>query len=135
MASNIDAGVGQHATVTNPTGLAGSTTQNPLTPVEAGNDSTTSAYTTVTSSDPLVPELVVGPIATATLTNTVSGLADGTYTVNVTGGSGYDAQITYTVGTNIAGSLLIADAGRGYMVGDVLTAEGDTVTVTVATLS
>ena len=36
MASNIDAGVGQHATVTNPTGKAGSVTQNPLTPVEYG---------------------------------------------------------------------------------------------------
>ena len=36
MATNIDAGVGQHATVTNQTGLAGSVTQNPLTPVQAG---------------------------------------------------------------------------------------------------
>ena len=135
MASNIDAGVGQHATITNPTGLAGSVNQNPLTPVEAGKNSAKSAYTTVTSSDPLVPELVVGPIATANLTNTVSGLADNTYTVNALGGSGSGAQITYTVGTNVASSLLIADAGDGYMVGDVLTAEGDTVTVTVATLS
>ena len=135
MASNIDAGVGQHATITNPTALAGSVTQNPLTPVEAGENSAKSAYTTVTSSDPLVPELVVGPIASATITNSVSGLSDGTYTVGVSGGTGQGAQITYTVGTNIAGSLLIANAGYGYQVGDVLTADGDTVTVTVATLS
>ena len=57
MASNLDAGVGQHATVTNPTGKAGSVTQNPLIPVEDGGSSLKSAYTTVTSSDPLVPEL------------------------------------------------------------------------------
>ena len=36
MASNLDAGVGQHATVTNPTGKAGSVTQNPLIPVQYG---------------------------------------------------------------------------------------------------
>ena len=135
MATNIDAGVGQHATLTNPTGLAGSVTQNPLTPVQAGKNSAKSAYTTVTSSDPLIADLVVGPIATATITNSVSGLADNTYTVNALGGAGSGAQITYTVGTNIAGSLLIADAGDGYLVGDVLTAEGDTVTVTVTTLA
>ena len=45
-----------------------------------------SAYTTVTSSDPLVPELVVGPIATATITTTVSTKGDGTETAAATTG-------------------------------------------------
>ena len=135
MASNLDVGVGQHATVTNPTGLAGSVTQNPTIPVEAGGSSLKSAYTTVTSSDPLIADIVSGPIASATLTDTVSSLGDGTVTVNALGGAGFGAQITYTVGTNVASALLLAAPGDGYVVGDVLTAEGDIVTVTVATLA
>ena len=137
MASNIDAGVGQHATITNPTALAGSVTQNPLTPVEAGGNSAKSAYTTVTSTDPLVPELSVGPIATATLTTTVSTKGDGTETaVATTGGFGSGATVTYTVASNVASGLTIVDGGSGYLVGDVLTVAGDTgVTFTVATIS
>ena len=137
MASNIDVGVGQHGTITNPTGKAGSDTQNPFTPVEHGRNSTTSAYTTVTSSDPLIPELVVGPIATGTLVGDTSTKGDGTETaVAVTGGAGYDATVTYTVTSSTASGLTIVDGGRGYMVGDTLTVVGDEgVTFTVATLS
>ena len=137
MASNLDAGVGQHATVTNPTGKAGSVTQNPLIPVEDGGSSLKSAYTTVTSSDPLVPELVVGPIATGTLVGTTSAKGDGTETgVATTGGSGSGATVTYTVASNVASGLTIADGGSGYLVGDTVTVDGDTgVTFTVATLS
>ena len=103
MASNIDAGVGQHATLTNPTGKAGSVSQNPLTPVQYGKNSTASAYTTVTSSDPLVPELVVGPIATGTLVGTASTKGDGTETgIATTGGAGSGATVTYTVASNVA---------------------------------
>ena len=137
MASNIDAGVGQHGTITNPTGLAGSVTQNPATPVQVGKNSATSAYTTVTSSDPLVPELVVGPIATGTLVGTTSTKGDGTETgIATTGGAGSGATVTYTVASNVASGLTIVDGGAGYMVGDTVTVVGDTgVTFTVATLS
>ena len=136
MASNIDAGVGQHATLTNPGALAGSVTQNPLTPVQHGKNAASSAYTTVTSSDPLVPELVVGPIATGTLVNTASTKGDGTETaVATTGGFGSGATVTYTVASNTASGLTIVDGGSGYLVGDTLTVAGDTVTFTVATIS
>ena len=137
MASNLDVGVGQHATVTNPTGKAGSVTQNPLIPVEDGGSSLKSAYTTVTSSDPLVPELVVGPVATVTINGTVSTKADGTETgVATTGGAGNGATVTYAVASNVASGGTIVAGGSGYLVGDVLTVVGDTgVTFTVATLS
>ena len=137
MATNIDAGVGQHATLTNPTGLAGSVTQNPLTPVQAGKNSAKSAYTTVTSSDPLVPDLVVGPIATISTTGTTSTKADGAQTdVATTGGSGSGATVSYAVSSNVASGAVLVEDGDGYMVGDVLTVVGDPgVQVTVATLA
>ena len=137
MATNIDAGVGQHATITNPTGLAGSITQNPLTPVQYGNNSAKSAYTTVTSSDPLVPDLVYGGVATGTLTGTTSTKGDSTQTAKATtGGSGSSATVTYTVASNVASGLVIAAGGSGYLAGEVLTVVGDTgVTVTIATVS
>ena len=137
MASNINAGLQQYGEVTNPTGLAGSITQDPFTPVEAGNNSAKSAYTTVTSSDPLVPELVVGPIASGTLVGTVSTKGDGTETgVATTGGIGSGATVTYTVASNVASGLTIVSGGSGYLVGDTITVAGDTgVTFTVATLS
>ena len=50
MASNITAGTQQYGEVANPTGKAGSITQDPFTPVEAGNNSAKSAYTTTASS-------------------------------------------------------------------------------------
>ena len=56
MASNINAGLQQYGEVTNPTGLAGSITQDPFTPVEAGNNSTASAYTTTASSGNPIPD-------------------------------------------------------------------------------
>jgi len=56
MASNIDAGLQQYGEVTNPTGLAGSITQDPFTPVEFGRNSTTSAYTTTASSGEPIPD-------------------------------------------------------------------------------
>ena len=56
MASNINAGLQQYGEVTNPTGLAGSITQDPVTPVEAGENSTASAYTTTASSGASIPD-------------------------------------------------------------------------------
>ena len=50
MASNITAGTQQYGEVTNPTGLACSITQDPFAPVEAGNNSAKSAYTTTAST-------------------------------------------------------------------------------------
>lgn len=50
MASNLNAGLQQYGEVTNPTGVAGSITQDPVTPVEAGGNSAKSAYTTTASS-------------------------------------------------------------------------------------
>ena len=137
MASNLDVGVRQHATVTNPTAKAGSVTQNPPIPVEAGLSSAKSAYTTTTSSAPLVPELNQGPIATASLTTTVSTKGDGSQTgVATAGGSGSNATVTYSVASNVASSLSIVSGGYGYLVGDVLTVVGDNgVTLTVSTVS
>ncbi len=61
MASNITAGTQQYAEVTSATGLAGSITQDPLTPVEAGNNSATSAYTTTGSSGTPIPDQTPTP--------------------------------------------------------------------------
>lgn len=137
MASNIDAGVGQHATLTNPGALAGSVTQNPLTPVQYGKNSAKSKYTTTTNSGPLVPDIVVGPVATVTITGTTSTKGDGTETASATTSpNGSGATVTYTVTSNVASGGTIVAGGSGYQVGDVLTVVGDTgVTFTVATLS
>jgi len=59
MASNINAGLQQYGEVTNPTGLAGSITQDPVTPVEAGEDSLKSAYTTTASSGAAIDDQTV----------------------------------------------------------------------------
>ena len=61
MASNINAGLQQYGEVTNPTGLAGSITQDPFTPVEAGKNSTKSAYTTTASSGAPIPDQTPAP--------------------------------------------------------------------------
>ena len=137
MATNIDAGVGQHGTITNPTALAGSTTQNPFTPVEHGNNSLKSAYTTVSSTDPLVPELVYGAAATVNITGTVSTKGDGNQTgIATTGGNGNGATVTYAVASSVASGGTIVAGGSGYLAGDVLTVVGDTgVTFTIATVS
>ena len=60
MASNITPGVQQYCQVTNPTGLAGSKSQDVCAPVEAGRASEKSAYTTtVSSGNPLAASAVV----------------------------------------------------------------------------
>ena len=56
MASNINAGTQQYCEVTNKTGLAGSCTQDVLTPVEFGKNSAKSAYTTTASSGAEIPD-------------------------------------------------------------------------------
>ena len=56
MASNITAGTQQYCEVANPTGLAGSCTQDVATPVEFGSDSAKSAYTTTASSGADLPD-------------------------------------------------------------------------------
>ena len=54
-----------------------------------------STPTTASSGDPLVPELVVGLVATVTITGTTSGKADGTITGAATvGGMGSGATVT-----------------------------------------
>ena len=137
MATNIVPGTGKHATVTNPTALAGSVTQNPYAGVEFGRTAAKSKYTTVTSSDPLVPELVYGGVATGTLSGTTSTKGDGTESAKATtGGSGTGATVTYTVASNVASGLVIAAGGSGYLAGEVLTVTGDTgVKVTIATVA
>ena len=50
MASNITPGTQQYCEVASPTGLAGSITQDVLTPVEYGRTAAKSAYTTTASS-------------------------------------------------------------------------------------
>ena len=137
MATDITPGVGQHATITNPGAKAVSTTQNPLTPVQYGMTAAKSKYTTVTSSDPLVPELVYGGVASGTLSGTVSVKGDGTETASATtGGSGNGATVTYTVTSNVASALTIAAGGSGYLAGEVLTVTGDPgVQVTISTVA
>ena len=138
MATNITPGVGQHATITNPPAKAVSTTQKPLTPVEYGETAAKSKYTTVTSSDPLVPELDLGPVATITGVGTVSTKGDGTETAVATtsSGIGTGATITYTVSSNAASGFTLVATGSNYAVNEVLTVVGDTgVTVKVATIS
>ena len=138
MPTSIVPGTGKHGTIINPTALAKSTTQNPMTPVEYGRTAAKSKYTTVTSSDPLVPELVFGGVATGTLTGTTSSKGDGTETAKATtsSGSGKGATVTYTVASNVASGLVIAAGGSGYLAGEVLTVTGDTgVKVTIATVS
>ena len=56
MASNITAGTQQYGEVASPTGLAGSITQDPSTPVEAGVNSAKSKYTTTNSSGADIPD-------------------------------------------------------------------------------
>ena len=109
-------------------------TQNPFSPVQYGKNSAKSAYTTVTSSDPLVPELVVGPVATVTISGTTSVKGDGTETASATTSPyGNGATVTYTVASNVASGGTIVAGGGNYQVGDVLTVVGDTgVTFTVA---
>ena len=137
MATDITPGVGQHATITNPGAKAVSTTQNPLTPVQYGLTAAKSKYTTVTSSDPLVPDLVYGGVATGTLSGTVSVKGDGTEAASATtGGSGNGATVTYTVASNVASALTIAAGGSGYLAGEVLTVVGDPgVQVTISTVA
>ena len=126
MPTSIVPGTGKHGTITSPTGLAKSTSQNPMTPVEYGRTAAKSKYTTVTSSDPLVPELVYGGVATGTLSGTTSTKDDGTETASATtGGSGSGATVTYTVASNVASNLVIAAGGSGYLAGEVLQVSGD----------
>ena len=61
MASNINAGTQQYCEVTNKTGLAGSITQDVFTPVEFGNNSAKSAYTTTASSGAPIPDQTPAP--------------------------------------------------------------------------
>jgi hypothetical protein len=56
MASNITPGTQQYCEVTAKTGLAGSITQDVLTPVEYGRTAATSAYTTTASSGAPIPD-------------------------------------------------------------------------------
>ena len=60
MATNITAGTQQYGEVTNPTGKAGSITQDPFSPVEAGRNSLKSKYTTTASNgDPIDDQTVI----------------------------------------------------------------------------
>ena len=61
MAANITSGTQQYCEVTNPTGLAGSCTQDAFTPVEFGKNSAKSAYTTTASSGNELPDYTPAP--------------------------------------------------------------------------
>ena len=56
MASNITPGTQQYCEVANPTGLAGSISQDVLTSVEYGRTAAKSAYTTTASSGAEIPD-------------------------------------------------------------------------------
>ena len=144
MASDITPGTQQLGAITNPTGLAGSDTQlgaGQLTPVEHGRTAAKSKYTTTTNTGgkPIGGDYVTGAVASVTLTTSVSGKGDATYTGAATTASGYNksgATITYIVASNVASGTTVAAGGSGYAVGDVLTIADDTgVTYTVATIS
>lgn len=75
-------------------------------------------------------------VATAALTVTASTKPDGTYTdLATTGGNGVNCLVGYTVASNVASSLVIVQGGAGYDASDVLSVTGDTVTLTVSTLT
>ena len=59
MASNITPGTQQYCNVANPTGLAGSISQDVLTSVEYGRTAAKSAYTTTASSGAEIPDQTV----------------------------------------------------------------------------
>ena len=61
MATNLNAGLQQYGEVTNPTGLAGSITQDPFSSVEVGNNSIKSKYTTTNSSGVDIPDQTPAP--------------------------------------------------------------------------
>jgi len=61
MASNITPGTQQYGEVTNPTGKAGSITQDPFTSVEFGLTAAGSAYTTTASSGAEIPDQTPEP--------------------------------------------------------------------------
>ena len=61
MASNITPGVQQYGQVANPTGLAGSITQDPFSPVESGDTAAKSSYTTTNSSGAPIPDQTPAP--------------------------------------------------------------------------
>ena len=61
MASNITPGTQQYCEVANPTGLAGSITQDVLTSVEYGRTAAKSAYTTTASSGVEIPDQTPAP--------------------------------------------------------------------------
>lgn len=56
MASNITPGTQQYCEVASPTGLAGSCTQDVLSPVEYGRTAAKSAYTTTASNGANLPD-------------------------------------------------------------------------------
>lgn len=66
-----------------------------------------------------------------------TGYANGTYVVNVTGGTGTGAKFTITVAAGIVTGAVLYNAGTGYTVADVLTLVGgnNDATVTVASVS
>lgn len=63
MASNITPGTQQYGEVASPTGLAGSITQDPSSPVESGATAAKSAYTTTASSGAEIPDQTPAPAA------------------------------------------------------------------------
>ena len=146
MASNLTPGVQQYGVIPAGKGLSlrnqnqVTTIQDPLAPVEIGRTAAKSTYTTTNSNGADIGgNYTTGEAATITLKGTVSTKADGTQTASATssgraGASG--ATITYTVASNVASSPTLVAKGSGYVVGDVLTIDGDTgVSVTVATIS
>jgi len=68
MASNIVPGTQQYGEVANPTGLAGSITQDPFTPVQFGLTAATSAYTTTASAGAPISDQTPAPFIVSTKT-------------------------------------------------------------------
>ena len=146
MASNLTPGVQQYGVIPAGKGLSlrnqkqVTTIQDPFPPVEFGRTAAKSAYTTTNSSGADIGgDYTTGKVATITLKGTVSTKGDGTETGKATtsgraGAAG--ATVTYTVASNVASSPTLVAKGDGYVVGDVLTIDGDTgVSVTVASIS
>jgi len=140
MATNLTPGTQQYGDLTNPTGLAGSVTQDPNSPVENGRTAAASAYTTTASSGaPIGGTVSFGAVADVTLVGTVSTKADGAQTGVATTGTtigSSGATVTYSVASNVASGETVVAGGSGYVVGDTLTVVGDTgVTYTVSSIS
>jgi len=62
------------------------------------------------------------------ISNVGSGYVDGEYIANFSGGSGLGASLSFTVVDNEVENIVVTNGGTGYLVGDILTINPNTIT-------